>query len=255
MKGIPPELDAVIWAVAEDANPAAADEFIKRYPIYREELLKRKEALAGLKTSKPGHRLNVQAVPAFQHRPVRRVPPSPSQLGIVAALVLSAVAVASYTLTLFSSPRPVRVPAPAPKVVLTPLDQVAPKVVYDNGTRSNPPVAPPSDPTPPPVERTVEKKTPKYLLPQTLVAKQAPLHDLLKMLAGQASVEIVLAPGLPNPTIDVDYQDQNAVEILKDMGLRYHFTAYDQGDGSIVIYPAVDSRQAGGTPPERRLGG
>jgi hypothetical protein len=251
VKGIPPEIDRMMWTVAEQENAAAAEEFLQRYPIYREELLRRRQAVSGLKTSRPIEKSTPHAIPRFVPREARRQAPAPRQVAVVSGLVLAALAVASYTATTLLTPPPAPTPkvepvVPSPHKIpqrVTPHRQTAPSVDV-------PPVTPA-----PEKEPTKSEEVPKYLRPQSLVVKTATLADVLKLLGAQAGVKIVVAPGMPNPTIDVEYHDLNALEILHDLGAQYRFTPFDQGDGSIIVYPAVDDSGSTGVGNIRRLGG
>lgn len=251
MKGIPPEIDRLMWTVAEHESPSAADEFLARYPIYREELMRRRETVSKLKVSRPGAKPEAVAIPRFSPREPKRVAPAPRQVAVVGGLVLTALALASYTATLIFSPAPTPTPDPAPHRSPAPvatqqgpkIDAQKPPSVQDPNVR-NETQEPPKNPD-----------VPGYDKPQSLVIKKATLPDVLKLLGAQAGVKVVIAPGMESPTISVEYHDMSVMGILKDLGSKYHFTPFDQGDGSIVIYPVVDSVTPPGTGNVRRLGG
>ncbi|AIE87872.1 hypothetical protein [Fimbriimonas ginsengisoli] len=248
MKGIPPEIDRIMWTIAEDGNHGAADEFVQRYPLYREELLRRRETVSRLKTS--GKRVKSETIPKFVPTESIRTAPAPRQVAIVSALVLAALAAASYTITSLAAP------PPKPEQILAPggssPSNVAPKL------EPRKPESPIAKSNPDTSEAVVshQTQTPEYLKPQTLVLKKAALVDALRLIASQAKVRIEIAPGMPNPTIALEYRDTNAIEMLKDLGSKYGFTPFDQGDGSIVVYPAVDpSGTSAGPSNARRVGG
>lgn len=252
MTRVPPEIDRLMWTLAEENNPGALDEFVRRYPIYREELARRRQAVSGLKTSRPAKPASVKPIPRFtpkEHvRPARKLDAAHY---VVGTLVLAALGLASYTFTssLTSHPTP---PAPAPVVRTDPV-QVPPTVVQ-KFPESAPPV---QTPAPQPETSPPKDNTPKYLQPQTLTIKAAKLHDALNLIGAQVGLNIVIAPGLPDPTVAVDYHDVTAVEMLADLGRRYHFTPFDQGDGSVVIYPTIDPTDPAHAGPGnlRKLGG
>jgi len=258
MSRIPPELDGLMWAIAEENNANAIGEFVNRYPIYREELLRRTEALNGLKTGRPAGTPVTKTIPRFVPREVTPEPRNPRTVAFVSGLVLAALALASFTVSsmLSISPPPVVAPNPAPvnRVAEVPKESTDPIYVNPTPRVVAPPREAPPQETPPP-RTTPVSETPKYLQPQELVVKKATLHSVLALLGAQAKIKIVVAPGLPNPPIDVEYHEMNAIEMLKDLGALYRFTAFDQGDGSIVVYPVVGSPAGGNTTFSHRIGG
>lgn len=249
MSKIPPEIDQMIWTVAEQGNPNAETEFLRRYPLYREELLRRKAAVSGLKQSNPHSTPAAKAVPRFVPREVPKAKPAPRLVLAVGLLGLLTLAVASYTITSMLTPSPVQhvvVPEPPTVVRTDPVVPYVPPVVQEDTHREavNPPL---NTGTPP------ELVTPRYMRPKTLVVKKAGLVDVLKLIEGETGMRVVVAPGMPNPTVAVEYHDMTAMEMLQDLGQRYQFTPFDQNDGSVVVYPAVDDSAATG--PVRRIGG
>ena len=88
--------------------------------------------------------------------------------------------------------------------------------------------------------------------------KRAPLQTVLKLVAAQGKLGITIAPGLSNPDVAIQYEDKTVIEILQDLGRQYAFTAFDQGDGSVLIIPARDDEPAElsgtiGTKEDRRI--
>lgn len=246
MKGIPPEIDQLIWKLAEEGNQNAQDEFIRRYPTYRQELLHRRETLSGLKTSRP----KTAATPT---RPIPRftpkeVPPPRASRGTVATvsvLALAALALASYTVTTMLAPPPAHT-VEEPPTSMPSSSLPLPKATHSEATppshpaeRSTPPDNLPSDAVPP------VDDTPKWAKPQNLVIKRAGLVSVLQLLGASSGLKVIVAPGMPNPTIAVEYHDTTPIEMLRDLGRRYSFTPFDQGDGSVVVYPVVDKNRPG----------
>jgi len=246
---IPPEIDQMIWTVAEQGNPNAETEFLRRYPLYREELLRRKAAVSGLKKSNPHAAPVAKAVPRFVPREVPKAKPAPRLVLAVGLLGLLTLAVASYTVTSMLTPAPAQhviVPEPPAPVRTDPVVPYVPPVVRQE-TPHNPVTPPLNTGTPP------EFQTPRYMRPKTLVVKKAGLVDVLRLIEGETGMRVVVAPGMPNPSVAVEYHDMTAIEMLQDLGQRYQFTPFDQNDGSVVVYPVVDDSAATG--PIRRIGG
>lgn len=255
MKKIPPEIDDLMWVVAERNSDSAASEFIDRYPIYREELLRRRETVKRLKTG--GRVSNAgREIPRFTPKTQPQFQTDRRFVLVAACFVLAALAVASYTLTTLFSPTPARKPTRAR--VFTPakvLDLPNSEVVMTNST-TIPPPAPAVVPTQAEPVKAVDRPSPK---PRSISVKKAGLKSVIKLIGADSGLKIIFAPGMPNPPVTVSYHSLTAMEMLQDLGNQYQFTAFDQGDGSVVIYPAVDPSGAreGHTTnsPVRRIGG
>lgn len=248
MKGIPPEIDTLLWAVAEDESPRAGDEFVARYPKYAGELARRRQMVKGLKGVRPATNVASRARPAFRPAPVRTQPIPRRTLVGVGALVLAAIAVASYTAATFATPAPHR-QTPAPPVANhTPVIPSPPVVIYKEPPVTS--VPDPSVPAPSVPNDPDPVLDPKANKGQNFKVKGADLAGALAMLGAEAGVNIIVAPGMAKRQIDAEYENTPLNEILADMGKRYGFTPFDQGDGSIIIVPAVEG--GGDTPTESR---
>lgn len=254
MKGIPPEIDTLLWAVAEDESPRAGDEFVERYPKYAGELARRRRMVQGLKGVRPAPAVVSRSRPAFRPAPVRTQPVPRRTLVGVGALLLAAIAVASYTIATVATPPPSRETPPVPVVKTDPVQSDEPQVRYvappvqnnpdlrvpDRGSNSGQPESPelPGGPT-------GEKG-------QNFKIKGADLAGALTMLGAEAGVKIIVAPGMGKRVIDAEYENMPLAEILKDMGRKFGFTAFDQGDGSIIIVPATESGEENADDSKRR---
>lgn len=238
MTRIPPEIDQLMWTVAEGDSQSARDEFVRRYPIYRDELLRRHATITGLRTGNPTTKIPQKSIPRFTPRELPPPERSPRQIAVVSGLVLAALAVGSYTLTTFLSP-----PPKAPTLPTRPPEETV--------AVTQPPVnRAPITPTPPSTHGngiapgTAEE--PKYVRPTSLAIKSASMQTVLRMLGAQCGLRIIMAPGLPDTTVSVRYENMTPMAILQDMGAQYRFTPFDQGDGSVVIYPVASA--SGGLP-------
>lgn len=255
MSKIPAEIDQMLWTVAEQQNMNAETEFLRRYPIYREELMRRKEAVSRLRTSRPGNPpgtpLKPKTAPRFVPREKVATLPEPRKIVLVGALALAALAAASYTVTTMLTPPPT--PSPLPQETQT-TPQTPPSTVVQNEQPKQSAPDPGSSlgtgtPNPAPPVQAI----PAWEKPQSLAVKELGLIDVLKMIQIQSGMRVEIAPGMPDPKITVEYHDMSAMAMLDDLGRRYQFTPFDQGDGSVVIYPAVDASQDRAS--YRRLGG
>ena len=65
------------------------------------------------------------------------------------------------------------------------------------------------------------------------------MQSVARIVATEGGLSLEIAPGMPNPIIDVDYQQISAANILKDLGRQYAFTPMLSDDGSVILIPAV----------------
>lgn len=249
MKGIPPEIDTLLWAVAEDESPKAGDEFVARYPKYAGELARRRRMVQGLKGGRPMASMATQrARPAFRPAPVRSQPIPRRTLVGVGALVLAAIAVASYTATTFMTPQ--HRPTPNTQVVdNTPVSPTPPPVKQEEPPIN---VVPDSQVQNPPIQDPAPVVDPRQAKGHDFKVKRADLAGALTMLGAEAGVNIIVAPGMAKRTIDAEYENTPLNEILTDLGRRFGFTPFDQGDGSIIIVPATENGAAESSEPSGR---
>lgn len=237
MKRIPPEIDGLMWLIAEDGNVQAVEAFEARHPEYRLELAKRVAMLRGLKSGRSG---SSSTIPEFHPKPA----PHPSRrplLAVSLGVLLVGMAFGSYYLTSALIRKP---PAPAPTPTVRVRPATPPPVVA-----KAPPVQAPPIPNPAPVERPpVAAPAPpsKWVAPTNFKIEGAPLSAVFKALSLQTGLAIQVAPGLEDFEVGVEYTQRTPAEILKDMGTRFGFTAFDQGGGNVLIIPATDRRSSDG---------
>lgn len=238
MNRIPPELDQLMWALAESPEPDALSEFEKRYPTHRAELGKRIAMVRGLK----GARVTPTATPPLPRfetldpTPTPRIPTYAYALGV---LLLAAIGVGAFAVvqsTLNRDQFAAETPVARVEVLPTPTGFQPPAIPYTVSSETPAPVQTPPDPPAyvPPLERRV-----------TLAAESIQFGDLLAMLASQSTVRLEVAPGMPNPTLNVRYTEWRVADILNDMGAKLGFTPFDQGDGVVLLIPARDRGESG----------
>lgn len=234
MKKLPPDIDDLIWTLAEDGNAIAQDQFRGRYPEYAEALDARITLVKGIKRAKAPATESRPELPKFSPKP--NVRPMWTLTPGIAALLLVAVGVASFTIVYFTSlaTRP-----PVETVKKGPGRPVAVNFPAANQTTNSVPFKePPRVQTP-----TPQPEDPAYLRLQSVSFKGANLALGLKAIAAQGGLEITIAPGLSEETIDVSYSGVTTIEILQDLGEKYRFTPFDQGDGSVLVIPARDETE------------
>ena len=228
MKRVPPEIDSLMWTLAEEGNERAIDEFGARHVEHRAELVRRITMVKGLRGEKKRAEEPVKAIPRF----TPKEPKSNIPMVVVGGLVLAAVgALAFVTTTLVT---------PAPHIPVTPPVYVS--AGSSGGVVEVKPTQPiPLSTSPTPAPRPSQSDIPEPAAkPGTLRADHAPLFTVLEMISETCGVRIDPAPGMPNPDVVINYKDMTAMEMLRDLGHQYSFTPLDQHDGSILVVPAVD---------------
>lgn len=230
MKRIAPDIDQLMWTLAEARDMDAVAEFEKRFPELRLELAKRVALVGGLR----GARFEEgRPAPRFQpSSPPASIWGKPLVLaGAFAGLLVLAWGGYAGTRALLAS----RASAPPP--VEAPTDTFEPSVEK----RQDPApvaVAPPQAPAtavPPP------QSVPAYLQPLSIRIEDAPLHTVLSAIASQSGLSLEIAPGMPNFTVSVAYDHEPGVRMLQDLGRRYGFSVLGQGGSRVLLVPVVDT--------------
>jgi len=231
MKRVAPELDGLMWTLAEEGNDRAIDEFGARHPELRSELLRRIAMVKGLRGEKKRTIEAPKAIPRFVPKETKTTGPN----YVVGGLVLAALCAFAFAVTIFLTPSPRVHSGDVPNRV-APVAENQPPPRQDPAPQTpNEPVVNVNPPTP------AQKEADEKLKPGTLKVEHAPLLTVLQMMADVCGVEIIPAPGMPNPDVVVDYRDLNAMQMLQDLGKQYGFTPMDQHDGSIIVIPAVEA--------------
>jgi len=228
-----------MWRIAEEGNDRAAAEFDERYPQHRFELRKRMNMVQGLRKSNPAHS-HEQLAPRFRPGPTPAASGGRSLAWGVGALALCTLAFAAYTASTFASkPKPLQL-APVVRANSEPL-----KSEPYNESLNPPPVVenPPSRPAlelPPKTDAT-----PAYLRPTSLKLEHEHLRKALEMVCSIGGLRAEIAPGFKDEVIDAEYKNATPLAIIQELGHKYAFTAFDQGDGSVLLIPAVDEMSRG----------
>ncbi len=245
---MPQDVERLMWMVAESNDQKAIQDFESRFPEFASELSKRRRMVSELKGAKSTHVPDAR-IPDFRLRGEPKVS-SPKGMWVVGGIAFAALLMASYSVTKMVNTPPTKLPVVEP-VVTKPIENPN-TTVYTNPTpvpniTTPPPMNPPVNPNP--------AQSGEQL--KTLKLSNTSLTAALKMIGEMAGYRVDVAPGFEDQQISIDYVETTTSEMLKDLGMRYGFTAFDQGDGSIIIVPAIDSgTPIGGTgEPPRRLGG
>lgn len=246
---IPQDVERLMWIVAESSDPKAIADFESRFPEFGPELAKRRRMVTDLKGAKTVQPTETR-IPAF-HLRNNSAAPAPKGMWIVGGIALAALSVAAYSVTMKSHP-PV-LPKVEP-VNMAPIEN-PPTTVY----------TPPKQPTQPQTQQppfqnptSPQPQVNNQDQPKTLKLSNTSLLAALKMVGEMAGYRVDIAPGFEDQQVSIDYVQTTTSEMLKDLGMRYGFTAFDQGDGSIIIVPAIDGGNPIGDPgndPPRKIGG
>lgn len=233
-------LDELMWLIADEGDDAAAEAFMKRHPEHRMELLKRIQAVRGMRANKPGElRPASDSRPRFSPRESTApyIEPKPVRPWLVPALAMGLLAVgfASFTLTQSLIARN----GSAPAVVATD----APSQAGGGGSgQPNEGAIPPlpqsnSAPTAPPVTAA------PISLYDRMVEIESEGMDLFLVfneISRQSGLKIEMGPGFENQSVGISYRGMTAIQVLRDLGHRHGFTVFEQTSTHVLLIPAVD---------------
>jgi hypothetical protein len=232
MKRVPPDLDRLMWTLVEDGDPRAVEEFGQRFPELRPELGKRLAVMRDLRGARSS--LGRRGTPPHFEPPL---PGEGSRLkpawAGAALFVLAVAAFASYALTrtMIATPRA--------------NPQAPPTQPADSGSQNDfvhQPLPKPNSTEPPQPDETTRVPGP-YQQKFSLKIDRAPLLDAIQTVAQRSGMQVQIAPGMDNPDVAVEYTEMTGMEILVDMGKQMGFTSFYEGDGNVLILPAVDPKR------------
>lgn len=236
MRGIPDSIDELMWLVAEQNDASASESFTRRYPEFRDELMRRTRVVRDLKAAKANCN---SPIPEFRYRPVS-VPVRPRLAwGVAFAFALAAIGYGSYRVTknFAAAAPPAQVEAASSKPKLNePFTTDKTK-----GINWGPAVKNSGNPMARNGENpVVEPPTPMTSL-VSIHEKKATLLQVVDQISRQTGLSIQLAPGMPNPTLTADFEGSEPMAILRRLGEEFEFTAFEQDSNSLLLIPAVDS--------------
>jgi hypothetical protein len=272
---IAPDLDKLMWNIADSGETAAAESFQKRFPELKHELSKRMNLVQDIKKAKNLH----SAVPARPEFKLKQRGESPSykpsgRLVAVTSFVLGAAVVFAAAYTFFRSrndvpaaiSRPIPLgqsvkPCPTPAANAS--DSVKPEFTRNlpdengvdpksthAGSQTQIQAQPQSNVQDrPDVQLTqtqngvepIKDSAKASAKGQRIIMKQVPLSTALRTISSQYGLKIDTAPGFPDPTVDIDSLDKDALAILKDIGSKYGFGVLEEGDKSVLLVPQSKS--------------
>lgn len=247
---VSPEMDLILWQLAESGDGGAITRFELTHPALKSELASRMAAVEGLRGMKP---LPGEAmIPPFT--PVALAPLIPLSwigAGLVGALVIGTtsffvtrdlvlkdsdpVTVASY--------QPVQPPIAVPKVDTQPVE------VPDEPVLDTPPIS-----SPPQIREGQEKDESDIGLPQdqdleqdalvlpkhTLTMDGVMLTTVIKAICKDANLTPTFLPGFADQKVTVNLEGQTRIGLLKELADKYGFSAVETGKNEVLIVPAPD---------------
>lgn len=229
MKGIPPEIDALLWQLAEEGGPLAREEFERRHARYGPELARRVLMVTELRQAGKvvAHR------PKFTPRPARvtSVPRWASigagGLAIVAIGTIAYVVAAPAERPAAIAPVPIRVPR-----IETAPAKVPPTVVKQT----------PQDPVETPVEEPPSMVA-SYLRPREVQMADTSLTTAISLVAAGGGLKVTVAPGFEDRKVTFDYRGSglNTIQVLRTMGEQFGFSVLDEEEGSVLVIPAREA--------------
>ncbi|HLK16016.1 MAG TPA: hypothetical protein VKT78_14515 [Fimbriimonadaceae bacterium] len=232
---LPPDLDRLLWEVAESQDQGAFDDFEARFPHLVSELGKRIQLVRELRDARGNG--SGRPVPRFDRRTPRQIGPNPKVVATFGVLAAACLAVAAFTVTkhFMASPRL----EPVPHVIAGGPTLPSPGIVMTPGLGSGSAAPPENKQTPPQTPPPPDQ--PPYLRPQKLVAfERTKLQVAILAVATSGGLQVEFAPNMPNYDIRMEYRDMSALDIIQDLGPRFHFTAFRQTGNQILIVPATD---------------
>ncbi|MBS1722114.1 MAG: hypothetical protein JSS66_03795 [Armatimonadetes bacterium] len=236
MTKLPPEIDRLIWALAETNDSRAIEEFGERYPAYREALVERIKLVRRLRAAKP-----TREVPGWNYHPAPSQPRYSRGLGLVlAGAALASLAFATVTTldrfvfhkqqptesTKTGGPPPIQ-PYDGPSHPVKPSTEVIePSVAPKGGTGQ--------------VGQAGETKADPFSKLVTVDHEHIKLSQLIKEIALQAGLKLEVAPGLTDDVVAAKYIGVPAIEALQDLGQNFGFSVHIEHDDGALLIPAID---------------
>ncbi|HMS56417.1 MAG TPA: hypothetical protein PKA27_13540 [Fimbriimonadaceae bacterium] len=236
MKHVPQDIEALMWAVAENPTPDALNDFQERFPDLSVELFRRVRMVSAFKSTRPQQ----SSIPRFHGAPSRGFQWRPATTAL-AAFALVALSVGSYVVTKGLVGSEPEVPQPVIQA-------------SGSGTRSSSPPEQMNPRVPPNLTHSQpgEVRVPEVVVeppkaPERFTVKMSglALSQALFAVGQQCRVQFELAPGMSDEEVEFNLIDLTLDEILGELGRKYGFTALPQEAGRYLIVPVSTDNSAG----------
>lgn len=240
MKGIAPEIDRLMWKIAEDRDETAAADFSQQFPHLRAELEGRMSMVRNLRGAKGAVLGSAAGIPQFEPRYVPTPLYSNKFVWAGALAVLSVMGVASYFVTTSLVKPEAVVVNTRPAVYVAPSNKEDVRQFTNVGIGAPPTTTTPGKPQPYPKETQPAAPIVNELRPQVRFTG-TPLVQVLQAVAAETQLTLELAPRMPNPEIDAHYENLTGLEILADLGRKFGFKAFPQEGKRVLIVPTIEA--------------
>ena len=238
---LPPDIDRMLWEIAESQDSNAYDDFEKRFPQLVGELGKRIQLVRELRDARgdASHR----PLPRFDRRDPARFGPQPKAILALCAATVACIGLGAYVVTSRLANLP-KIIAPSP-VPLGPPGYVGNQGSSGPNVNVPTPRKTPVTPQTPTQPTNTPAQLAPYLEPQKLVqVDRAKLQVAILLVAASGKLDVEFAPNMPNPDIRMEYRNMSPLDIIKDLGPRFGFTAFREGGNKILLIPKVDPNAA-----------
>ncbi|MCG9896039.1 MAG: hypothetical protein MH204_11255 [Fimbriimonadaceae bacterium] len=239
---IPPELDELMWRLAEAGDDRMIEAFGESHPDHRDEMLRRFRMVRDLKQSRPRPASERRFDPSGR-RKTFRIGPLPALAA--AAVLVSLGGVAAFFLQRAWSSAPVE----RSGVVSTPQGRMLEQQSWYGDAASDRPAAEGvTVPAPPPARIDDSVRTvyiPPFERRISIDVTDVPLSMVLQAIAVKAGVRLQAAPGMPELNIEAKYENMSTRDVLADLGRSFGFTPLEQTHNEALLIPAVDATGAG----------
>lgn len=238
MRKIAPEVERLMWLIAEERDPRAISDFESRFPELKLELSKHMAMVSGLKTA--GRKVPEHRIPRFVPRHAS-APRRQTGLYIAVAFVAGALAFGSYAgVTLL---RPEKTKTQIVRQNPAPIVEDAPKNPQLSPVEKPPVVTPAPQTSPAPEQHVAELQDP-LLKPLSFDVESTPLKVAIATICKAAGISAEMPLALPEEDVTLRSDGIPAGELLSQLGKEHGFTVFPQETGKVLILPGRPTTEA-----------
>jgi hypothetical protein len=258
MRKVAPDVERLMWLIAEGRDPKAISDFEARFPDLKADLAKHISMVSGLKRA--GKQIPRHEIPRFT--PLNAVArPAPRRtVYLVAAVGLAAVAYGAFSITnaLITPPQnreltPIKheEASTKPGILVPPITPPANTVTPTN-PETSPSGSPSGSQNPPTADAPISKLI--------TVKGKLPLQAAIVEICRLGGITAEFPPSFPVVEVEMDFRGVPAMDAIQILGEKYGFTALPQEPGNILVLPVkrdgdrqipIPRETDGGQSPER----